>query len=94
MLSLILKLNRNNDTVEIFIRKAIRRDKDKSYEISFEVMKEYCKREKLYAKGINFFKEQLQERPRSEYLHFALAELQILNGDTTAAIHSYEKLLD
>jgi len=88
------KTNRNNDTVEIFIRKAIRRDKDKSYEIPFDVMKEYCKREKLYAKGIAFFKEQLQERPRSEYLHFALAELQMLNGDTTAAIHSYEKLLE
>ena len=89
-----LKTNRNKDTVELFIRKAIRRDKDKTYEIPHDVMKELCKQENEYAKGIAFFKEQLKERPRSEYLHFALAELQILSGDTVGAIQSYQKLLE
>ncbi|MCX7729246.1 MAG: DUF1736 domain-containing protein, partial [Bacteroidia bacterium] len=69
------KTNRNEDTVELFVRKSIKRDKDKSYEIPHSVMLEYCKKKKMYDKGIEFFKQELVNRPRSEYLHFALAEL-------------------
>lgn len=89
-----LKTGRNKDTVELFIQKAIKADKDKTYEIPYEVMKEYCKLEKQYQKGIQFFEEQLKERPYSEYLYVGLAELQVLNGDTAQAIKTYERLLE
>ncbi|MCX7729545.1 MAG: hypothetical protein N2203_08755, partial [Bacteroidia bacterium] len=42
---------------------------------------------------IEFFKQELVNRPRSEYLHFALAELLMLKGDTLNAINTYEILL-
>ena len=89
-----LKTRRNKDTVELFIRKAIKADKYKTYEIPYEVMREYCKLEKQYLKGIQFFEEQLKERPYSEYLYLCLAELQVLKGDTAKAIKTYERLLE
>ncbi|RME17905.1 MAG: hypothetical protein D6799_03480, partial [Bacteroidetes bacterium] len=87
------KTNRNRDTIEIFVRKSIRRDKDKTYEIPHSVMLEYCKRDKLYDKGIEFFKEELSYRSHSEYLNLALGELYLLKGDTVNAIRSFEKVL-
>lgn len=87
------KTNRNKDTIELFIKKSIQKDKDKTYEIPHSVMLEYCKREKLYDKGIEFFEKELSYRQRSEYLHFSLGELYVLKGDTINAIKTYEKLL-
>ncbi|GAB4205882.1 MAG: hypothetical protein Fur0023_15190 [Bacteroidia bacterium] len=87
------KTNRNKDTVELFVKKAIRKDKDKTYEIPHSVMLEYCKREKLYDRGIEFFKEELSYRSHSEYLNYALGELYLLKGDTVSAIGSFEKVL-
>lgn len=87
------KTNRNKDTIELFVRKSIKRDKDKNYEIPHSVMLEYCKQDKLYDKGIEFFKEELKYRSQSEYLNHAIAELYILKGDTLNAIQSYEKVL-
>lgn len=89
-----LQTNRNKDTVELFIRKSIKKDKDKNYEIPHSVMLEYCKREKLYDKGIQFFKEELSYRQQSEYLRFGLGELYVLSGDTLNAIKTYEELLN
>ncbi|GIV28395.1 MAG: hypothetical protein KatS3mg027_2209 [Bacteroidia bacterium] len=87
------KTGRNKDTIELFLRKSLKYDKDKTYEIPFDVMREYCKQEKKYQKGIDFIQQYLSERPNSVFLYYALGELQIYNGDTADAIQSYEKLL-
>ncbi len=87
------KTGRNKDTIEILLRKSLKYDKDKTYEIPFDVMREYCKQEKTYQKGIDFIQQYLPERSNSVFLYFALGELQVLNGDTAAAIQSYEKVL-
>lgn len=87
------KTNRNKDTIEQFVYKAIRKDKDKTYEIPYEVMREHYIREKQYKKAIAFFENQLKERPRSEYLHYCLAEFYLLDRDTLHSIQTYEKLL-
>lgn len=89
-----LKTGRNKDTVELFARRAIKADKDKSYEIPYDVLKEFYKKERQYIKGIQFFQEELKTRPYSAFIHFSLAELYLLNGDTMNAMQTYQKLLD
>ncbi len=89
-----LKTNRSRDTIELLIRKAIKADKDKNYEVPYTVMKELYIKEKQYTKGTEFFNEQLSERPYSQYLYHTLGELYILNKDTANAIRIYQKLLE
>lgn len=85
---------KNKDTIELFVRKSIRADKNKTFEIPHSIMFEYCKREKEYEKGITFFKEELKIRPTSEYINLCLAQLYLLKGDTLSAISTCEQALN
>lgn len=87
------KTNKNKDTVELFAKKAILKDREKNYEIPYSILLEFYKREKLYDKGIVFFEQQAKERPYSEYILSCIAQFALLKNDTSKAIDAYEKLL-
>ncbi len=88
------KSNRNIDTAILFAKKSIRADRDRNFEIPHSVLFEIYKDHNRYKEGIAFFNTAIEQRPRSEYLHFCMAQLYLLDGDTANSIKSYETLLN